>query len=131
MVKSMRSPRLSPGFTIVELLVVLAVIGMLLAIAAPRYVRHLDTAREAVLRQDLLQLRDSIDMFHADQSRYPASLQELVAMRYLRAVPIDPVTDRADTWRVSAPPDTSETSVFDVHSGAGGVALDGSAYASW
>lgn len=119
------------GFTIVELLVVLAALALLLSVAAPRYMQHLDTARETALKQDLRQLRDAIDKFHADQGRYPANLDELVARRYLRALPPDPITDRSDTWVTTPPPGDAATGVADVRSGAPGTARDGSAYASW
>jgi general secretion pathway protein G len=119
------------GFTIIELIVVLAAIGLLLSIAAPRYMAHLDAAREQVLRQDLHEMRDAIDKFYADQARYPADLKELVTRHYLRAIPEDPVTQRDDTWQVVPPGDKSLTGVFDLHSGATGQAKDGSPYASW
>ncbi|WP_341893363.1 prepilin-type N-terminal cleavage/methylation domain-containing protein, partial [Variovorax sp. YR752] len=80
----MRFRRTDSGFTIIELLVVMAALGLLLAIVAPRYVNHVDQAREAVLRQNLAGLRDAIDKFYADRARYPADLQELVTERYLR-----------------------------------------------
>jgi general secretion pathway protein G len=120
------------GFTVIELLVVLAAIGLLLSIAAPRYVAHLDNARETVLRQNLHGIRDAIDKFYGDQGRYPANLQELVAKRYLRAMPEDPITQRIDSWVVVAPNgQPGSGAVFDVRSGAPGNARDGSAYASW
>jgi general secretion pathway protein G len=119
------------GFTVIELIVVLAAIGLLLSIAAPRYMAHLDAARETALREDLHQMRDAIDKFYADQTRYPSDLQELVTKHYLRAVPEDPVTQRMDTWQLTAPSDKSQGGVFDVHSGATGPARDGSSYASW
>ena len=124
------------GFTIIELLVVLAVIGMLLAIAAPRYVQHLDNAREVVLKQDLQQMRDAIDKFYADQARYPATLDELVTKHYLRSIPVDPITDRADTWKLQNQQGQTiagqpASVAFDVHSGASGQGLDGTAYATW
>ena len=120
------------GFTLIELLVVMAALGLLLAIVAPRYTEHVDRAREAALRQNLASLRDAIDKFYADRARYPKDLQELAKERYLRQVPIDPVTDRADTW-VALPPPGSGTSaaVFDVRSGALGQGRDGRPYASW
>lgn len=121
----------SQGFTVIELIVVLAAIGLLLAIAAPRYMGHLDKARETVLRQDLHQMRGAIDKFYGDQGRYPADLKELVAKRYLRELPEDPVTQRSDTWRIDAPQEGAQGAVYDVHSGAPGQASDGSAYASW
>jgi|SRR4051812_37652984 general secretion pathway protein G len=120
------------GFTVVELLVVLAAIGLLLAVAAPRYVQHLDHAREVALRQDLFQMREAIDKFYGDQQRYPATLGELVTRRYLRQLPEDPLTGSVDSWVTQATPaSAAPAGVVDVHSGAAGVAQDGSAYASW
>jgi general secretion pathway protein G len=120
------------GFTVIELLVVLAAIGLLLSIAAPRYIAHLDTARETVLRQDLREMRDAIDKFYGDQGRYPADLKELVTTRYLRDLPEDPITQRMDSWVVVAPVNKAAAgAVGDVRSGAPGAARDGSAYASW
>jgi general secretion pathway protein G len=123
--------RLLRGFTLIELLVVLAALALLLGIAVPRYVEHVDRARETVLRQNLAALRDAIDKFNADRGRYPAELAELARERYLREVPRDPMTDRADTWRVQAPPAGVAGQVFDVRSGAAGTARDGSPYAAW
>jgi general secretion pathway protein G len=123
------------GFTVIELLVVLAAIGLLLGIAVPRYFQHLDTAREVTLKQDLQQLRDAIDKFYADQTRYPANLDELVQKRYLRAVPVDPITQRPDSWVIVAPDGAGaaqgQGAVFDVRSGAKGQGLDGTAYGTW
>jgi general secretion pathway protein G len=119
------------GFTIIELLVVMMALGLLLAIVAPRYVAHVDQARELVLRQNLKGLREAIDKFYADRARYPADLQELVRERYLREVPLDPVTDRFDSWVPVPPAGRSSGAVVDVRSGAQGRAADGSAYARW
>ena len=119
------------GFTLIELLVVMAVIGLLLSLAAPRYFGSVDLAREAALRQDLAVMRDAIDKHFADTGRYPASLQELATRRYLRRVPVDPITESADSWVVVPPADTALGAVYDVSSGASGTARDGSAYASW
>lgn len=119
------------GFTVIELLVVLAAIALLLAVAAPRYVQHLDQARDVALKENLRQVRDAIDKFYADQARYPAALAELVARRYLRGLPIDPVTQRSDSWVIVPPPNGVDGAVFDLRSGAPGQARDGSAYASW
>lgn len=124
-------PRRRRGFTLIELLVVMAVVSLLLSIAAPRYFRSVDQAREAALRQDLAVMRDAIDKHFADTGRYPASLDELVARRYLRRVPADPLTESAETWVLEPPADSSLGAVFDVKSGAAGAARDGTAYASW
>jgi general secretion pathway protein G len=118
------------GFTIIELLVVMAVLAVLASLVMPRYVDKVETARETVLRQDLQGLRLAIDQFYRDQSRYPENLQELVTKRYIRAIPVDPVTDKAETW-VTTPSKEGIPGVFDVHSGSPLKARDGSSYASW
>jgi general secretion pathway protein G len=114
----------SRGFTLIELLVVMAIIGLLLSMAAPRYFSHVERARENALRASLSAMRDAIDKYHADLDRYPETLDELVTRRYLKAVPIDPVTNSRDSWVVAAPPDAGQ-GVYDVKSGAGGKTLDG------
>jgi len=119
------------GFTVIELMVVLAAVALLLAVAAPRYVQHLDNARDVALKENLRQMRDAIDKFYADQGRYPSALDELVTRRYLRQVPEDPVTQRVDSWSVVAPPNNLAGAVADVRSGAKGHARDGSEYAKW
>lgn len=119
------------GFSLIELMVVLAALGLLLAIAAPRYTEHVDRAREAVLRQNLSAIRESIDRFHADRGRYPGDLEELVRERYLRRRPLDPVTDRDDTWVFVPVPGQAASALYDVRSGAQGVSRDGSRYAQW
>ena len=91
------------GFTLIELLVVMAVIATLLSIVAPRYFNSIDRSREAVLRQNLSIMRDAIDKFYSDTGKYPLSLNQLVEERYIRAVPIDPMTESAQTW-IEVPP---------------------------
>ena len=118
------------GFTLIELLVVMAVLGLLLSITAPRYAEHVDRSRETVLRHNLAGLREAIDKFYADRARYPRDLAELVSEQYLRQIPLDPVTDRTDSW-VIVPPRGQQAGVFDVRSGAAGPARDGTAYAAW
>jgi general secretion pathway protein G len=119
------------GFTLIELLVVMAVIGLLLSIAAPRYLKQVDQSREVVLRHNLDGLRQSIDQFRGDKGRYPKALRELVDERYLRAVPVDPITGRADSWVMVLPAGDPGPAWFDVRSGANGNGRDGSPYASW
>lgn len=118
------------GFTLIELLVVMAVLAILASMVAPRYLSRVDDARETVLRQNLVGLRTAIDQFYRDKARYPETLDELVAQRYIRAVPLDPITKRLDSW-VLIPPKESAKGVFDVKSGATQRARDGTDYASW
>jgi len=120
-----------PGFTLIELLVVLAIIATLLMLAVPRYFASQDRAREAVLKENLFQMRDAIGKYYADKGRYPESLETLASEKYLRAVPVDPVTDSAATWVPVAPQDLQQSGVADVRSGAQGQALDGTLYADW
>ena len=119
------------GFTLIELMVVLAIIATLLSIAAPRYVGSLERSKEAVLKEDLYQLRDAIGKYYGDKGRYPESLEALAAERYLRRVPVDPITDSSLTWLMVAPVDAESRGVFDVRSGAPGRSSDGSAYVDW
>ena len=120
------------GFTLIELLVVMAVIATLLTIAAPRYFQHLDRAREASLRESLAVMRDALDKYRGDTGRYPESLDELVAKRYLRRVPSDPITESTETWVVVPPPDEpGQHKLWDVRSGAEGQGMDGSDYSTW
>jgi len=100
------------GFTLIELVVVMTLIGLLLSIAAPRFLGSVDKGRENVRRQNIAVLRGAIDQFRADSGRFPETLDELVARRYLREVPMDPVTERSD-WRVVPPPEPDK-GVYDV-----------------
>ena len=119
------------GFTLIEMLVVMAILATLLAIAAPRYFDSVERAKEAALLSNLRLLRDAIDRFQSDRNRYPETLQQLVTERYLRNIPRDAITDRTDTWTTTPPPGSNGGAVYDVHSGAASAARDGSSYASW
>lgn len=124
------------GFTLVELLVVLAILALLLTLAVPRYFKNVERAKEATLRQDLNTIRDGIDKFYADSGKYPKSLDELVERQYINKIPIDPITESTSTWVVIPPEsnadgDTLEGDVFDVQSGSSGKALDGTKYSEW
>jgi general secretion pathway protein G len=118
------------GFTLIELLVVLAIIATLLTLAVPRYFRHVERSKEAVLKENLATVRDAIDQYHADRGEWPPTLESLAEKHYLRAVPVDPVTERNDTWR-TVPPADGGNGVYDIHSGAEGTASDGQAYSDW
>jgi general secretion pathway protein G len=119
------------GFTLIELLVVMTIIATLLSFAAPRYIGSVDKAKEATLKENLATLRDVIDKHYADTGVYPATLNELVTRRYLRKIPIDPVTDSNETWIVIPPDDAQKGGVFNVTSGAVGRSRDGSAFQNW
>ena len=119
------------GFTLIELLVVMAIVAMLLTLALPRYFSSIERSKEAVLRQDLATLRDSLDKYHGDTGRYPDQLEDLVTRKYLRSIPVDPLTESNATWIVVPPGDPAKGMVYDVKSGAPGQAADGTAYADW
>ena len=126
-----RPPSKSNGFTLIELLVVLAILALLLTLAVPKYFSSLERAKESVLKQDLVTLRESIDKFYADTGQYPKSLTELVERKYIRQLPIDPITEKTTTWIITPPDAPLEGDIYDIHSGAEGVAKDGSKYSDW
>lgn len=115
------------GFTLIELLVVMAIIATLLTLALPRYFGSIDKSKEVTLMQSLTVMRDAIDKFYSDNGRYPDQLADLVEKRYLRAVPVDPITESTDTWAIVAPPSNAalKGNVYDVRSGAQGKTRDG------
>jgi prepilin-type N-terminal cleavage/methylation domain-containing protein len=119
------------GFTLIELIVVMAIVALLISIAAPRYYASVDRARENSLRSSLAVMRHAIDQYAADRGRYPETLDELVQSRYLRAVPEDPVSGRHDAWvSVDPPPDSAIPGrLSDVRSGAAGRTSAGVLYA--
>jgi general secretion pathway protein G len=121
----------SPGFTLIELLVVMAIIALLLTIAVPRYFHSTDRAKEAVLKEDLAQMRIAIDQYYGDRGRYPDSLDDLVEKKYLRRIPADPITESVQTWVIVTPEETGKGTVADVKSGAAGTAEDGTPYGDW
>jgi len=124
------------GFTLIELLIVMSIIGILASIVVPSYQRNLIKAREAVLMEDLYQMRRAIDTYFSDHIRYPDSLEDLVANKYLRDIPRDPFTEATDTWE-EVPPEPSlegepvEGGVEDVRSGSDLIGLNGIPYRDW
>jgi len=128
---SKRVNKISHGFTLIELMVVMTVIALLISIAVPRYFHSVEQAKEATLKQSLSVMRVAIDKFYGDNERYPASINELVTKKYIRAVPVDPITESTETWVTQAPSLDVSNAVFDIKSGAPGKAKDGSAYAEW
>lgn len=119
------------GFTLIELLVVMTLIALLLTIAVPRYFGSVDRTKESVLHESLATMRESIDKYYADTGKYPASLEALVKHKYLRKIPVDPITDSADTWVVIPPDDPQKGGAYDVKSGANHKARDGTLYSDW
>ncbi len=119
------------AFTLIELLAVLAIIATLLMLAVPRYFSSVDKSKEAVLKENLYQIRDAIGKYYADKGRYPESVETLASEKYLRKVPLDPITESASTWVAVAPEDPQKGGVFDVKSGAQGNATDGTTYGEW
>jgi general secretion pathway protein G len=128
-------PQSSRGFTLLELMIVISIMGILITIAVPSFQQSLIRARESVLKEDLFQMREAIDQYYADNGKYPATLQDLTqasdrTKNYLRALPKDPFTG-ADDWITVAPEGSDEGGVFDVHSASPLVAVDGTAYNVW
>ena len=119
------------GFTLIELLVVMSIIAVLLTIAVPRYFRTLERSRETVLRQALSVMREAIDKHFGDYGQYPDSLVALVERRYIRAVPIDPISKSADGWQMVVSEDPDHPGIRDLHSSAEGNASDGTPYKAW
>jgi general secretion pathway protein G len=124
------------GFTLLELMIVMVVIGLLAAIAIPSYVSNIRNAKEAVLKEDLHVLRQAIDSYTVDKQKAPQSLDDLVQAGYLKAMPIDPFTKRSDTWMTvqddsMSTIDQTESGIDDVHSGSQQTASDGTSYSTW
>jgi general secretion pathway protein G len=108
------------GFTLVELMVVLTIIGLLLSVVVPDYVGRMQRAEEAVLKENLMVMRDALDKHYADAGKYPGSLQDLVVKHYLRSIPPDPFTQSPATWVAVPPADPAKGGVYDVRSPAKG-----------
>ena len=116
------------GFTLIELLVVLAIVALLLTLAVPRYFSSIDSAKETILADNLRNVREVIDQFYADRGRYPDSLDQLVERKYLRSLPVDPITESTGTWLLIPPEDASKGSLYGIKSGAPGNSRSGKPY---
>ena len=136
MQKHSRSNSSEQGFTLLELMIVMIVIGLLAAIAIPAYTTNIRAAKEAVLKEDLHVMRQAIDSYTVDKQKAPQSLDDLVQSGYIKVMPIDPFTKRSDTWMPVQEDtlmslDQTESGIDDVHSGSQETALDGSSYSTW
>jgi general secretion pathway protein G len=119
------------GFTLIEMLIVMAIVALLLTIALPRYFGSLDKSKDVALQENLKVLRVTLDRFYADKGHYPETLDDLVDQKYLRAVPVDPITDSARSWILISAKDADTKGIVDVKSGAQGLAKGGVAYDSF
>lgn len=122
---------LKQGFTLIEMLIVMAIVALLLTLALPRYFGSLDKSKDVVLQENLRVLRVTLDKYYSDKGKFPESLDELVEHRYLRAVPVDPITESPGTWILVTSQDTDTKGIVDVKSGAPGVSQDGQLYESF
>jgi len=124
------------GFTLIELMIVITMIGILATLALPTFRYSHIRAKEAVLKKDLFYMRECIDQFYVDKERYPYTLEDLVTEGYLRSIPVDPFTESAETWVEvyidweKLEPD-EEPGIWDIHSGSYEQALDGTYYREW
>lgn len=119
------------GFTMIELIVALAIVGVILTLAAPKYFGNVDKSKEAVLREDLYVMRDALDKFFADKQKYPDVLDDLVTEKYLKSIPIDPFTLSAKSWITVPPEEASLGGVYNIKSSAPNKARDGTWYKDW
>lgn len=119
------------GFTLVELLVVLAILALLLTLATPKYFTSIERAKDASLKESLHTLRESIDKYYADNGKYPNTLDDLVERQYIRKLPIDPITEQSTSWLLTPPEPPLEGDIYDIHSGSKAIAKDGTKYADW
>ena len=129
-------PSQMSGFTLMEMMIVMALIVILAGIGMTVYGNSVQRSKEAVLKEDLFRMRDAIDQYYADKNKYPGSLEDLVSEKYLRAVPVDPFTASADSWQTTtAEPDPGnpslESGISNVKSGSEQTGLDGTRYADW
>jgi general secretion pathway protein G len=133
---SRRGARAQAGWTLIELVVVMAIITVLASLATVGARNAVTLAKETTLKEDLFRMRDAIDQYYADKGKYPADLQALVTDQYMREVPVDPISRSRDTWQtIPAEPDPSnpnaDPGIFNVKSGAEGTSLQGPAYSEF
>ena len=132
----MSNRRTQSGFTLIELMIVMAIIGILITMAIPSFVGAIKHAREAALKEDLQTMRTAIDTYTMDKQKGPQSLDDLIQDGYLRAIPEDPMTRSKDTWVTDSSEsmvslDETEPGITDVHSGSTETGTDGQTYSAW
>jgi general secretion pathway protein G len=118
------------AFTLIEMLVVMAIIALLLSLAVPHYFQSIDVSKETILAENLHATRDAIDKFYGDTGRYPNTLDELVEKKYLRAMPVDPIMQSTTTWIIVPPADQFKGNVYSIKSAASGNDRNGQAFGS-
>jgi general secretion pathway protein G len=136
MIQPTRRQFLRMGFTLIELMIVMAIIAVLMSVALPIYNRSIIRAKESVLKNNLFTLRTVIDEYTYDKQKAPQTLNDLVSDGYLRQVPVDPMTNNADSWKIimedaSNTVNQSEPGIFDVRSGSEKTSLEGTPYSEW
>jgi general secretion pathway protein G len=136
MIQPTRKQFLRMGFTLIELMIVMAIIAVLMSVALPIYNRSIIRAKESVLKNNLFTLRTVIDEYTYDKQKAPQTLNDLVSDGYLRQVPVDPMTNNADSWKIimedaSNTVNQSEPGIFDVRSGSEKTSLEGTPYSEW
>ncbi len=124
------------GFTLMELMIVMAIISVLATLAVPSFIGAIKSAREAVLKEDLHVMRAAIDSYTMDKQKAPQSLDDLIQDGYLRSIPDDPMTKSKDTWVTDTSDalyslDQTEPGIADVHSGSDEIGSDGQPYSAW
>ena len=119
------------GFTLIELLVVLGIVALMLTLAVPRYFPSIDKSKEVVLADNLRNMRQVIDQYYGDTGRYPDTLEQLVEKKYLRGLPVDPITDSDATWILVPPEDATKGGIYNIKSGAPGNDRSGKPYSDW
>jgi general secretion pathway protein G len=122
---------LSNGFTLIELMVVMAIVATLLSVTMPRYFHSVDKSKEVALRADLKGMREAIDKYYGDNSKYPDTLDDLVRKKYIHNIPLDPMTGTDQSWILVSPDSSIKGRFSDIKSGAQGLAIDGTSYADW
>jgi general secretion pathway protein G len=123
--------RLQKGFTLIELIIVMAIVSLLLTLAAPRYFKSIERSKETVLKANLAATRDALDKFYSDTGKYPDQLTDLVERRYLRTLPWDPILESADSWSTVAPAGGQAGAVYNIFSAAPGNGSNNVPYAEW